>query len=131
MQHEDIENSLRAINKSIGNGLKFARKRAGETQASTSAYMSVSQQQYGKYEKGTNRLKASALSKLSEALETTPVAIYGAHIPSQVTFSLSEFFQRETNLTPEDIQLIILFYSIPDMRLKRKILDLAETISNL
>ena len=71
------------IDKVIGRNLRFFRQSYNWGQKYVGAYLGVSDQQVSKYEKGKDRLSASDLYKLSEAL-VIPVHSFFAGVMEDV-----------------------------------------------
>lgn len=67
--HVDVE---------VGAQIKLRRKILGMSQTDLGEAAGVTFQQMQKYEKGTNRVSASRLTRIAEALGTTPAALFPA-----------------------------------------------------
>jgi len=91
-------------------------------------------QQVQKYEKGTNRIGASRLQHISQILQV-PVSFFfeGApEIPGQVTGlneTPSPAYVSDFLATSDGLALTKAFISIPEGRLRRRIVDLVEEIA--
>jgi transcriptional regulator with XRE-family HTH domain len=87
-----------------------------------------------KYEKGTNRIGASRLQRISEILQV-PVAFFfeGApHVRSQddaQTGAPSPQFVSDYLATPDGLNLTKAFMQIPNASLRRSIVNLVEAIA--
>jgi len=65
------------LDREIGARLRLLRRRAGLSQAAVGRILGVTFQQVQKYERGSNRLSASALAKVARALGVSPLDILG------------------------------------------------------
>ena len=96
----------------VGNRVKLRRKLLGLTQIELGAAIGHTFQQVQKYEKGTNRISASMLHRISQALHI-PISFFfddlseasGAQVP---TLPTDDFLTR-----PESIELLRHYYQMP------------------
>ena len=72
----------------IGRTIRELRERRGLTQASLGRAIGVTFQQVQKYERGTNRVAASTLLKVADALKCSVADLYGD--PDPTGHSVSE-----------------------------------------
>jgi transcriptional regulator with XRE-family HTH domain len=90
-------------------------------------------QQIQKYEKGTNRIGASRLQRISEILQV-PVSFLFEGAPSGsvnadgTSDAPSPAYVADFLATAEGLALIRAFTRIPDIKLRRAIVDLVELI---
>jgi hypothetical protein len=85
--------------------------------------MNLSIQQIQKYEKATNRVASSRLYKLAKLLK----------IPVQSFFDFNKDSVQDDHVAPdrELLTLVNLYNKMKDKSLRKKALDLFETMSNL
>ena len=81
MQHmkrteRPLKNEIRAADREIGARIRRKRRSLGLTQQDIAVAAGVSYQQIQNYERGTNRVSASRLFLISEALETSPLSFF-------------------------------------------------------
>lgn len=70
------KDGIRAADREIGARIRRKRRGLGLTQQDLALAAGVSYQQIQKYERGTNRVSASRLFLISEALETSPLSFF-------------------------------------------------------
>lgn len=125
--HDDVDISL-------GKQLKLLRVRVGKTQADIAEQLSISAQQYQKYEKGATKCSLSTLYKLAQyydmdvhALLPREDAASGFHEDSQ------PFIAQNTKPITDEAEaiseLFSIFVRIPSQSTRRKVLDLLNDFS--
>jgi len=109
----------------VGKRVRFKRKMVGLTQSDLGEKVSLTFQQIQKYEKGENRISASKLYQIAEALHTS------------VTFFFEEYSKESTQDSSEvviddtqAINLVQSFKAIKDDKLKRRIMMLVDSVSD-
>jgi transcriptional regulator with XRE-family HTH domain len=122
------------IDTHVGNKVHMRRIMMGWTQQKLGDALGVSFQQVQKYERGTNRISASRLQRISDILqvpieyffESAPHAkgMIKTKVPPSIS-NLSEFIASS-----EGLALIKAFISIQKPRLRRRIVDLVEEIAD-
>jgi transcriptional regulator with XRE-family HTH domain len=116
----------------VGKRLRARRTMLGLTQEKLSEVLGLTFQQIQKYERGTNRIGASRLLELSSAL-TVPVGYFFEELEPEVA-GLAE---RKTNYaaptTPtlgrDALELLRLFQSIEDAKLRRDVLRIVKSVA--
>jgi transcriptional regulator with XRE-family HTH domain len=122
------------IDKHVGNRIRLRRMMLGMSQGTLGTALGLTFQQVQKYEKGANRVGASRLQQISQALEV-PVAFFfegapalpgrlgpGSDGPAPV--DVSNFLT-----TSEGLALTQAFMRIKDASLRRRIVDLVQGIA--
>lgn len=124
----------------VGSRLKQRRTLMGLTQEKLGDQLGVTFQQVQKYEKGTNRIGASRLQEISRILEV-PVSYFfedakqAVDAPSQPTAAYgfaedaSAAFDVSRGPTSEGHALARAFSQIGDARIRRRVIDLVETLA--
>lgn len=114
----------------LGKRLRRRRRLLGLTQQQLAGACGVRFQQIQKYECGANRISASRLWQLSEALEV-PVAYFydglsdlGAHAPANDAVEAG----GEVLARKETLDLIKAYYQLSE-RPRRRLLDLAKSLN--
>jgi len=69
-------NPVHPVDIYVGNRIRARRKAAGETLQTVATKLGVAYQQVQKYETGMNRISASRLYEIAQALGTTPAAFF-------------------------------------------------------
>lgn len=121
----------------VGGRLRMRRMLVGMSQEKLGESLGLTFQQVQKYEKGTNRIGASRLYKISQIL-SVPVNFFFESIPvsenseSQFGFSenSSDNFAYDFMNSAEGFQLGQAFSMIKDVRIRRRIIDLVRSLSD-
>ena len=122
------------IDKHVGKRVRMRRLMLGRSQTQLGEALGLTFQQVQKYEKGTNRISASRLQRISEAFQV-PVEFFfdGApHVRGQRTAqpdAPSPQFVSDYLATSDGLQLTKAFMQIPNARLRRSIVNLVESIA--
>ena len=122
----------------VGTRLKSRRGAVGMTQEKLGDQLGVTFQQIQKYEKGANRIGASRLQEISRILDV-PVAYFfedaresvGADVrqPYELAEDAAPAFEGPRGHPSEAHALAKAFSRIGDPRLRRRIIDLVETLA--
>ena len=123
----------------VGSRLKLRRTMMGMTQEKLGDRLGVTFQQIQKYEKGTNRIGASRLQEISEILEA-PVSFFFEDAEpinvkrSEPSLGFAEDsaapFETPYGSTSEAHALAKAFSRIGDARIRRRVIDLVETLAD-
>lgn len=121
----------------VGSRLKMRRTMLGMTQEKLGDQLGVTFQQVQKYEKGANRIGASRLQEISKILDV-PVSFFfeEAAAPSDNTanYGFAEdagaSFDVSYGTTSEAHALAKAFSRIGDARVRRRVIDLVETLAD-
>lgn len=109
----------------VGKRLRFRRKEIGMSQGDLGAKLEVTFQQIQKYEKGTNRIGASRLFELADALNVEVGYFFeGLKVDDNATASLFD-----ADMTPQMVRLIKAFINIGDPSVLTSTLHLIEGIA--
>ena len=122
------------IDKHVGARVRLRRLMVGMSQGKLGEALDVTFQQVQKYEKGANRIGASRLQQLARVLEVPPSYFFdGAPSGdgSAVGFAESGGSSNTVDfvLTSEGLQLNRAFAAIKDHKVRKRILDLVESLS--
>lgn len=107
----------------VGAQLAAFRKVAGKSQQKLAEHLGVTFQQVQKYEKGTNRI---APSRLFLAAELLGVQVQDFFPPRAADGEASPDGTFAFAATPEGVELIRLFGSIPDAAARRKLVAIVR-----
>jgi transcriptional regulator with XRE-family HTH domain len=120
----------------VGARVRMRRKLMGMSQEKLAEELGLTFQQVQKYERGANRVSASKLYEIARAL-STPVAYFfdGLSDPTEprkfgFAESDSDQFVHEFLMTPEGLELAILFPKVPRGRLRRRLLELVRAMGD-
>ena len=109
-----------------GRHLKAARTLAGMTQQQLGDIVGIKFQQIQKYETGMNRISASRLWDIAEALDA-PVSFFFEGLESQ---SGNDELLGDLMSDKEALELVRSYYAIPETQRKR-LFDLARVLSDV
>lgn len=122
------------IDEHVGTRVKDRRNILGMSQEGLAEKLGLTFQQVQKYENGANRIGASRLYSLSKILDV-PVGFFfeGLENAQQNQYGFAENpqegFSSEKIQSKETASLIRAYYSIPDPNVRKKVLDLAKSLS--
>jgi transcriptional regulator with XRE-family HTH domain len=121
------------VDRHVGSRVRMRRLMVGMSQEKLGDALGLTFQQIQKYEKGTNRIGASRLQQISEILQV-PVAFLFEGVPGGavnadgVSDAPSPAYVADFLATSEGLALIRAFTHIPDIKLRRAIVDLVQQI---
>jgi transcriptional regulator with XRE-family HTH domain len=124
------ERSANAVDRRIGQRLRARRLETGLSQEQLADLLGVTFQQIQKYEKGINRIAASRLFELSAALDVTVAYFFDGLSVSPAGVAEDESPILDAVSSPEGLQLVTLFASIRNPRLRRRIVELVRVLAD-
>ncbi len=124
----------------VGSRLKLRRTMMGMTQEKLGDALGVTFQQVQKYEKGANRIGASRLQEIARILDV-PVSFFFEDAkqavveapPGRMEFGFAEDvspFDGSRGSSSEAHALAKAFTRIADARIRRRVIDLVETLAD-
>ncbi len=121
-----------SIDKHVGARVRMQRLILGWSQRDLGEAVGVTFQQVQKYEKGANKIGASRLQQIASALEVAPAYFFEGAPSDNISqanrtkeiIDISAFIYNQEGLT-----LARAFEKIPDLLLRRKILDMIKEIA--
>lgn len=124
------------IDKHVGSRVRLRRLLIGMSQEKLGEALGITFQQIQKYEKGTNRIGAGRLQLISNALYV-PLSFFYEGAPQADEPALQGFAEEgdagyvvDFLSTPEGVQLTKAFARIHDARVRRRIIDLVQTLAD-
>jgi len=122
------------IDKHVGARLRMRRLMVGLSQSKLGEALGVTFQQVQKYEKGVNRIGASALQQLARVLEVKPAFFFdGAPASGEPVTGFAEpagdAYVLDFLSTSEGLQLNRAFAAIKDPKVRKSIVDLVEKLA--
>lgn len=134
-QGQDLSRKIpNPIDIHVGARMRMRRMLIGMSQEKLGESLGLTFQQVQKYEKGTNRIGASRLYQISKALDV-PITFFYADLPDESGQhnAFSEGAERsefDFNLitTSEGIQLNSAFFNIPNVLVRRRLLELMKAL---
>ncbi|MBL8549812.1 MAG: helix-turn-helix transcriptional regulator [Hyphomonadaceae bacterium] len=127
------ERSANAIDRRIGQKVRTRRLEVNMSQERLAELLGVTFQQVQKYEKGVNRIAASRLFDIASSLDVPVAHFFEGINPGRGARGLAEdpaeSFLYETISTPEGLQLVSMFASIKNQKVRRRVLDLVRALT--
>ena len=122
------------IDTHVGNKVRMRRKILGWSQQKLGDALGLTFQQVQKYERGTNRISASRLQRISDILQV-PIEYFFENAPHAKGMIKTKVPPSVSNLSEfvassEGLALIKAFMGIQKPRLRRSIVDLVEAIAD-
>lgn len=114
----------------VGSRIRMRRKMLGLSQEKLGEKLGITFQQIQKYEKGTNRVGASRLQAMSDALEV-PVAYFFPDAASTAQGGMKEegaTFMMDFMSTSEGLDLSRAFTRIKNPKVRRKVVELVRAL---
>lgn len=114
----------------VGSRIRMRRKMLGLSQEKLGERLGITFQQIQKYEKGTNRVGASRLQAMSDALEV-PVAYFFPESGPEASGIKEESatFMMDFLSTSEGLDLTRAFTRIQNPKVRRKIVELVRALA--
>ena len=120
----------------VGARVRLRRTMLGLSQEKLGESLGVTFQQVQKYEKGSNRIGASRLQKLSEILKT-PISFFFEDAPGSQKNMVDGMSEADSPnyvvdflSTSEGLQLNRAFANIKDPKVRKKIIDLVRSLAD-
>jgi transcriptional regulator with XRE-family HTH domain len=116
----------------VGSRVRMRRKMLGLSQERLGERLGITFQQIQKYEKGTNRVGASRLQAMAQALDV-PVAFFFPDSGPEQAAGLSEdgsAFMMDFMSTSEGLELSRHFMRVRNSKTRRKIIELVRAIAD-
>ena len=118
------------VDRHVGSRVRMRRIMLGMSQEKLGEGLGLTFQQIQKYEKGTNRIGASRIQQISEILQV-PVSFLFEGSPGISTgfdAAPSPAYVADFLATSEGLALVRAFTRVPNMKLRRAIVDMVELI---
>jgi transcriptional regulator with XRE-family HTH domain len=116
-----------ATDKFVGQNIRLFRKAKGLSQTQLGDAIGVTFQQVQKYENGFNRVGSSRLVRIATALEV-PVQTFFDGIAQERTRSTSTESVGDMLVAPYALDMLKALTSIPNPKVRRSLVALAESI---
>jgi transcriptional regulator with XRE-family HTH domain len=109
----------------VGKRIRMRRLLLGMNQETLANALEVSYQQVQKYEHGANRVSASRLSATADILGVPISFFFEGFAPG----TPEETALRERLEQPETIELVRLYYAIPDATVRQQFLEMVKAVA--
>jgi transcriptional regulator with XRE-family HTH domain len=125
------ERAANAIDRKVGQRVRTRRLEIGMSQERLAELLGVTFQQVQKYEKGVNRMAASRLHDIAAALEM-PIARFFEGLAGRASgvAESSKDYIDDALATPEGAQLMALFASIKNQKVRRRVVELVKALAD-
>jgi transcriptional regulator with XRE-family HTH domain len=129
MHNIDIETDRgpNPVDRHVGLRIRMRRKELGLSQERLAEAVGLTFQQIQKYERAANRVSASKLWELSQALKTG-IAYFYEGLAELDAGSMPPRTMQNFLLTPDGLELAAHFPRIVSPRLRRRVLELVRTL---
>ncbi|MDR2268258.1 MAG: helix-turn-helix domain-containing protein [Holosporaceae bacterium] len=116
----------------IGNKIKLRRSMLSISQEKLGAFLGLTFQQIQKYEKGVNRVSASTLYLISNALNVDiSYFMEGFEENSNALHDNNRpFYKSDITYNRESMDLLKIYYGVEDQVVRKKIIELIRTFSS-
>jgi transcriptional regulator with XRE-family HTH domain len=114
------------VDVAVGGRIRLRRKSLKVSQASLADAVGVTFQQVQKYERGSNRVSASMLTKIAATLETSCAGLMGEGAPEP---QHDQVFEQLA--VPGAVEVLAAYASINDTKVRRAVINLLQTMSEL
>jgi len=115
----------------VGKRIRTRRLLLGMNQETLANALGLTFQQVQKYEGGANRVSASRLAAVADILKVPISFFFGDLQSDDAKPSTAEREWRENIERPETIELIRLYYAIPDPQVRQQFLDMVKSIAKV
>lgn len=129
-----VKKAPNPIDKHVGSRVRMRRMMLSMSQEKLGDALGLTFQQVQKYEKGTNRIGASRLQQISQILQV-PVSFFFEGVPAApgrapgMGEAPSPAYVSDFLATSDGLALTKAFMRIKDAKIRRRIVDLVESIS--
>ncbi len=123
------EDGPHPVDRHVGLRIRMRRKEIGVTQEGLADALGLTFQQVQKYERAANRVSASKLWEIAQALRTNVAYFYEGLTEGEVTAAADVGSAHDFLLTSEGLELAALFPKLQRPRLRRKILELVRAMA--
>jgi transcriptional regulator with XRE-family HTH domain len=120
----------------VGSRLRLRRTKLGISQARLAEALGLTFQQVQKYERGTNRISASRLYRLSKVLDVPIAFFFEPRVPRQEpeivdssTQTAGDLFESDPLGRPETIELVKAFWAIDNVAVRHRLFELASVLA--
>jgi transcriptional regulator with XRE-family HTH domain len=120
------------VDRHVGSRVRMRRIMLGMSQEKLGEGLGLTFQQIQKYEKGTNRIGASRIQHIAEILQVPVSFLFEGSPSSSAPFdeAPSPTYVADFLATAEGLALIRAFMRVPDIKLRRAIVDMVELIAS-
>jgi transcriptional regulator with XRE-family HTH domain len=130
----ELERAPNPVDLHVGARIRMRRKLLGVSQERLAEQLGLTFQQVQKYERGANRVSASKLYEIAKALQTSVAYFFDGLADTQGASPEGSAdgaaeFMHELVMTPEGLELAVLFPKLKRGRVRRRVLDLVKALA--
>jgi transcriptional regulator with XRE-family HTH domain len=126
-----MNKDIHPVDRLVGQRVRLIRISLGMSQTTLASRLGLTFQQVQKYEKGTNRISASKLYEIAKVLKVDLASLF-QDVTSADDYRGSTVAGGNGGLpTRTDLQIVSKLALLPNDRLKRQILDLISTLTEI
>lgn len=114
----------------VGGRIRMRRLLLGMNQETLANALGLTFQQVQKYEGGANRVSASRLSAMADILGVPISFFFGDLQLDDAKQTPAEQVSRERMERPETIELIRLYYAIPDAKVRHQFHEMVKAVAS-
>ena len=123
----ELEHAPNPVDRHVGLRIRLRRRELGVSQEKLAESIGLTFQQVQKYERAANRVSASKLWEIAQALKTSVTYFYEGLGGDDQTPAAQQ--TQDFMLTTEGLELMAVFPRIAQPALRRKLLELVRTVS--
>ena len=127
-QHVEIETGPNPVDRHVGLRIRMRRKELRMSQERLAETVGLTFQQIQKYERAANRVSASKLWEIAQALNSTISYFYDGLAEMAVDGAGQRESMQDFLLTPDGLELAACVPRIPNQRLRRRVLELVRAL---
>lgn len=124
----ELDQGPNPVDRHVGLRIRMRRKELGISQERLAMAVGLTFQQIQKYERAANRVSASKLWELAQALHTGVTYFYDGLMEIEADGGLPRASMQDFLLTPDGLELAACFPRIASPRLRRKVLELVRAL---
>lgn len=124
---DELDRGPNPVDRHVGLRIRMRRRELGISQERLAESVGLTFQQIQKYERAANRVSASKLWELAQALKTNVTYFYEG-LSEMEADNLPRDSMQDFLLTPEGLELAAQFPRITSPRLRRKLLELVRAL---
>ena len=119
-----MNESIHPVDRLVGRRVRLLRKCQGMSQTELANAIGLTFQQVQKYEKGTNRISASKLFEIAQALNVEVAALFADAATPEAASEADAPAPTRTNL-----QIVRTLSQVRNARVQRKVLELISALA--
>lgn len=123
------ERAAGLVDKRLGERVRRRRLEIGMSQEKLADLLGVTFQQVQKYEKGVNRIAASRLLSIAQALEVPVASLFENLLDAAVGDAINRGIDKALT-NPDVIDLVMVYDRIENVKIRRRVLELVREMAD-